>query len=212
MTNLYHTPAREEGYFFHVDGTELPAELREVLIKQSKLDTAPSWEGDDPTRDVIEQWQTRDLDHVNSVRHIIRTTPANEGIDLIWNGQEPEIRTLYNLIHPEAKKHLSYIILSRCAPNGFMSPHIDYQIYNEPRKAVMFLPLTPYSGEDWAPLTFYPPEGGTLSVGWSPCYVADTERVHGIENNDKYRASVSIAFACGVETLYTLYTKGMLMS
>ena len=212
MTNSYHTPSREEGYFFHVDGIELPAELREVLIKQSKLDTAPTWWGGMPTRDIIEQWQTRDLDHVNNVRNIIRTTPANEGIDLIWNGEEPEIRTLYNLIHPEAKKHLTYIILARCAADGFMSPHIDKYQYNEPRKAVMFLPLTPYSGHDWAPLTFYPPEGGTLSVGWSPCYVADTERVHGFENNNNYRASVSIAFACDVETLYTLYAKGMLMA
>ena len=74
------------------------------------------------------------------------------------------------------------------------------------------MPLTPYSSSEWAPLTFYPPEGGTLPVEFSPCYVAETNKVHGFENNDNYRASVTIAFSCEVETLYTLYTKGMLMA
>lgn len=212
MTNSYPTPSREEGYFFHVEGVELPDELREVLIAQSKLDTKPTWSGDDPTRDVIEQWNTRELCHVLSILDRARDCPSNEGTDLIWNGQEPEMRTLWDMLHPEAKKHVTYIILSRCDANGWMSPHIDKLIYKEPRRAVMFMPLTPYSSSEWAPLTFYPPEGGTLEVGFSPCYVAETNRVHGFDNNDNYRATVAVAFSCELETLYTLYTKGMLMA
>ena len=205
------TLSREKGYFFHVDGIELPVDLRNTLIEQSKESHLPRLE-DLARPEVALSFNQRDIGEVHETMHNVSTSVANDGIEYTWNGHQPEMNALYDLIHPEARRHLGYIILQNCQPYGFMSPHKDWETYGERRKAVMFLPLTPYNAEDWAPLKFYPAGGGELNVGFSHCYVADTQMVHGYENNEHYRAVAAIAFVCDVETLYTLHEQGKLIA
>jgi len=184
-----------------------------VLVEQSKQDVLPSNDVANP--EITGRFdRNRSLEEVYYTINKVCTHPAFDGCAYVSNWYSPELKTLWELIHPEAQKHIAYIILQRSMPHGFMSPHKDWEHFREKRKAVMFLPLTPYSAEEWAPLTFYKEDGNTkvAEVEFSPCYVADTQRVHGYENNHNYRASVAIAFDCGEETLYTLYEQGKLIA
>lgn len=203
--------SHEFGYFFHVDNTELPTNLRKVLIEQSKEPNLPKLEGL-ANPEVAMSFKARSIEEVHSTMSRVSTSVANDGILYTWNGHKPEMKLLWDIIHPEARNYLGYIILQSCQPYGFMSPHKDWETFGERRKAVMFFPLTPYNEKDWAPLQFYTPEGKTLSVGYSPCYVADTQMVHGYENNENYRAVAAIAFVCDVETLYNLHLQGKLIA
>ena len=213
MTNTFHTPLDNGEYYFHVEGVELSEELREVLVEQSKQKTLPRWDNIHD-KEIVSRFDVRDLPEIYNTIDKVTTHPAFDGCSYVWNAHKPEMKILWEILHPEAHKKVAYIILQGTQPNGFMSPHRDWETMQERRKAVMFLPLTPYSPEKWEPLTFYEDNGHTerVKVEFSPCYVADTRKIHGFENNDNYRAVAAIAFSCGVETLYKLHSKGMLIT
>jgi len=209
------TQPRKPDYFFHVEGVTLPEELRETLIEQSKAKTSLFHSSQAANPEIIYRFDiSRSVRDVMYTINKIDSCPAVEGTSYVPNWNTPELKILWDMIHPEAQQYIAYIILQGSQPYGFMSPHKDWEHFREYRKAVMFLPLTPYDAEEWAPLTYYNEAGHTkvAEVEWSPCYVADSQKVHGYENNNNYRASAAIAFTCGEATIHTLYEQGKLMA
>lgn len=209
------TQPRKPDYFFHVEGVTLPEDLRDTLIEQSKIENVSPDMSDAINPEIVFRFdKTRSIEDVLYTINKIDSCPAMEGTSYVANFHTPELKTLWDMIHPEAQEHIAYIILQGSQPYGFMCPHKDWEHFKEIRKAVMFLPLTPYDADEWAPLEYYNEAGHTkvAEVEWSPCYVADTQKVHGYENNGNYRASAAIAFDCGEATIYTLHQQGKLMA
>ena len=205
------TPSLEKPYF-PIEGVTLPKELRDSLVERgARHDYAP------------------DLDSL--VREITKTSryveshPANEGIRYNWVGIHPfaenaeeledynaDLCVVHELFTPKAQSHIIYYIVSSTEPYGGMSPHMDQRIFGKNRECVVFFPLSPYSTEEWAPLNFYLPDGDVLEVPFQPCYVGDTEAVHGYENNEHYRYNLQVAFNIPINEMYQLHKEGNLIA
>lgn len=204
-----NTNKHDDLYFFHVEGVELPVELREKLVEISR-DPRPPTDQNFANPEIWQDIPTRDIGQVLGVIRDVQESPANEGLNFPWFAHTPEMKRMFDLLHKDALVYLQHVLLQTCEPEGCFSPHID-NMYGEDRKTNMFFPLTPYDEEEWAPLHYYPPNGEVCSVGFSPCYVGATQKVHGFENNDNHRAVCTFGFSCEIEVLYTLYTEGRLL-
>lgn len=200
--------------FFHIEGLSLTPEVRQKLIERAMLkETAPEMPE-----------SLRMVEQTTETSKFVSSHPANEGIRYNWvgmqdvfgNGETPEldpiIQGIHELWHQETKNRVLYYIVSSTEPYGGMSPHIDRKTFGKNRSAVIFFPLTPYSKEEWSPLRFYKPDGKTADVDFSPCYAADTESVHGIDNNEHPRFCLQVAFSVTVDVLYTLHQQGKLVA
>lgn len=215
--NLYrtHSLSIEENYFFHIEGVELSKETRESLVEQAKEELLPNFDKmEDPLmREIykLDAPDCRDLDEIHVSINNFESHVVNEGLKFSWNGHTPEAKEIVSLLHPEAVPYLHYMMLQSCKPYGFASPHVD-SMYRDRRNTVIFLPLTPYDKEEFATLNYFLPGGKVLDVGFSPCYAASTNRIHGYENNHHFRAVVQIAFGAELKTIYNLHQQGKLIA
>lgn len=205
------TPLLEIPYF-PVEGVTLPKELRDSLVERgARHDYAPDL--------------TITVNEITKNSKSVEAHPANEGIRYNWVGIHPfsenaeemeeynaDLAVVHALFTPTAQRRIVYYIVGSCEPYGGMSPHMDSRTFSHHRRCVMFFPLSPYNAEEWATLKFYRPNGDILEVPFQPCYVGNTEAVHGYDNNEHYRYNLQVAFSCSISELHELHKEGKLIA